>query len=246
MPRVRLSGVSFRYGRSPTPALQNLELELGDGVIGIIGPNGAGKTTLFRLLLGSLAPAAGTLLINGEPPTLYRSRHPLGFLPERLAFEEYLTTGEFLLGLERLTGGMQPSDRLAQLFGGGIGDIWSARLGSLSLGQQRKVELAATLIADPDLLLLDEPTNGLDPSSVAWLRGAVLEQRRPGRTMLIASHHLDELQRVVDHLVLLNRGRVVADLARGAALAKHGSFEAFFLDTLGADASNSGVQMGRE
>lgn len=227
MARIQLRDVTFHHARTGEPALAGLCLEIGEGVTGIVGPNGAGKTTLFRVLLGALTPRAGTVRIDDVVPAAYRTRHPIGFLPERPAFAPYLTVRELLYGLAAVSGPAptEVTDALAPLL--------DRRLGSLSLGETRRVEIAAALCGDPDLLLLDEPTNGLDPLAVGWLRTAIERARRRGRAILIASHHLDELQRMVDQVVVLRGGAVAGVWPRATALSEFGSFETLFQARVG-------------
>lgn len=223
MATIRMEQITFVHGARGARALGGLSMELTEGIVGLVGPNGAGKTTLLRLLLGALLPQAGKVRIDGLEPRAYRNRHPIGFLPERQAFAPYLTVREFLEGVASVAG---PAPGPAIL--GAIAPIRDQRLGSLSLGQARRVEIAAALCGDPDLLLLDEPTNGLDPLAVGWLRQAVEAARRPGRIVLIASHHLDELQRVVDRIAVLRAGTLVGIWPRTEALSEFGSFDQLF------------------
>jgi ABC-type multidrug transport system ATPase subunit len=111
----------------------------------------------------------------------------------------------------------------------GLEEIRGSRLGALSLGQKRRVELAAALLGDPAVLLLDEPTNDLDPLAVAWLRAQIEAHRRPDRLILIASHNLDELQRVAEHLVVLREGELVGTWDAEEVMKTDGSFQDFFL-----------------
>jgi ABC-2 type transport system ATP-binding protein len=168
------------------PALDGVSFAVGAGVTGVIGPNGAGKSTLLRLLAGLHEPDRGTVLVNGSPPRVVRRSGKVGLIPETPIFDDYLTVEEFITGLCRLLD--LTVGRAAQQ----LEEIWHRPLGSLSLGQKRRVELAAALTADPDLILLDEPTNGLDPFAIAQLRETVGSLRNgtratglepsPGRT----------------------------------------------------------------
>lgn len=228
MPVVSIEDLAFAYRgeRGSTPALRGVTIRLEPGVIGVVGPNGAGKSTLLRLLVGLLAPRTGRIVVDGSPLASYRARHAIGFIPDRPAFEEHLTVAAFLEGLEALT---------AAKFGGRAkrvdwawAELSGKLLGELSLGQARRVELAAALIGDPDLILLDEPTNGLDPVAIRELRQAVAALRRPSRTIFIASHHLDELQRLCDWIVVIQNGRVERAERSVDAVRAFGSLEDFF------------------
>jgi len=231
VPDIQLNEVAFRYrrGKTSAPAVQGITAHLRPGITGIVGPNGAGKSTLLRLLMGSLRPLTGRIAIDGMGPSEYRSTSPFGFVPDRLAFDEFLTVRAFLDGLAQMLDvrgiGATPSP---------ISWRWQEladkHLGELSLGQARRVELAAALIGSPELVLLDEPTNGLDPISVRELRETLTELKRGARTILVASHHLDELQRIADAILVIREGRIV-DLATSAEIiARFGSFEAYFLN----------------
>lgn len=216
MPIIHLDRVTVSYPRAPAAALNGVSLTLEPGIVGIVGPNGAGKTTLFRLLLGMVRGLEGAVTIDGMAPDAYRNAHPLGFIPEHPVFAEYLTVGEFLGGLHAMVSEAHGTRPLESGFG--VGELAARRLGELSLGQKRKVELVAAMLGEPLLVLLDEPTNGLDPLAVAELREAVLSLRAPDRLILIASHNLDELQRVVDRVVVLREGRVAGSWTREEAL----------------------------
>lgn len=221
MAEVRLSAVSYRYAGRDRPALNDVSLAIGPGITGIIGPNGAGKSTLFRLIAGVQLPSSGTVLIDGRTPHSYLAGHVIGLQPEAPAFQEELTAGEFLTGLAALT-------RTEPRFPFGTDELRDLRLGQLSLGQKRRVELAAALTGDAQLLLLDEPTNGLDPFAVIAFRDAVHAARTGNRTIIINSHHLDELQRIVDHVVLLNDGRIDLSSSTSEVMDQHGSFDDLF------------------
>ncbi|HWV57930.1 MAG TPA: ATP-binding cassette domain-containing protein [Longimicrobiales bacterium] len=248
MPTVTLTEVRAGYRRRDGDVLRALTLTLSPGVIGIGGPNGAGKSTLLRVLLGCLVPTAGECRIDGEPPGDYLRRAGIGFVPESPAFDDYLTVDEFLTGIRRLARGTElhtGASAVAVDRGGrsesefALDAIRHQRLGRLSLGQRRRVALAAAAAGSPDLMLLDEPTNGLDPVAVAWLREEIQACRRAGRSILIASHHLDELERLVDRIVILRAGRAGAVWDRAAALDRFGSFDALFHATIAAGADST-------
>jgi len=221
MAEVRLSGATHRYPGRHQPALADVSLAIGPGITGIIGPNGAGKSTLFRLIAGVQEPDSGSVLIDGRKPRSYLSQHAIGLQPEAPAFQEELTVDEFLTGLARLA-------RSEPHFPFGTDELRTVRLGQLSLGQKRRVELAAALAGNTELILLDEPTNGLDPFAVIAFRDAVVASRVGNRTIIIASHHLDELQRIVDHVVLLNQGKVDLSCSTSEVVQQYGSFDGLF------------------
>jgi len=219
-----------------TAALRGVDLQLGDGIVGLVGANGAGKTTLLRLAAGLLAPSAGEILVGGRSAVAHRVALGVGIIPEGAHLPPYLTVSAFLDGLRQAAGSPPPTaaeTAIAADFA--IADLAARRLNALSLGQRRRVELLAVLIGDPDLLLLDEPTNGLDPLAMAALRRGLLAAQRPGRLILVSSHHLDELQRIAGWIVLMHEGRIVGSEAAATMLARGGSLEEIFLATAGGE-----------
>lgn len=229
MTDIVMSSLRFRYPKATRDAVTVNSLTIPEGATGVIGPNGAGKTTLFQMITGALLPRSGEILIGGSTPDHYRKTNPIGLTPDRPAFDPYLTVGEFLSGLAERTRKQHPSAfRGRDLIPADLSGIIGSRLNTLSLGEGRRVELAAAFIGDPDLVLLDEPTNGLDPVAVAQLRDGVLSEVRPERTLIVASHHLDELQRVVDRVVILVGGSILGVWDRDAAVSEYGSFDRLF------------------
>ena len=229
---VIVTNIDYAYTRGQS-ALRGVSFAATPGVTGVIGPNAAGKSTLLRLVAAIEPPAAGTITIDGEPANLARAGGRIGFVPEVSLFDEYLRTGEFLDGVAALS--EKPIAAIPQT----VRDLYDRRLDTLSLGQRRRVEIAAAMIGAPTVLLLDEPTNGLDPFAVAELRETALALRAAGACVLISSHHLDELQRIADRLVLLRAGECLGSWNRDAALNEFGSVEALFKTILGNQTSVS-------
>lgn len=219
MPSIHCAGVRHVYPNNVV-ALNGVNLELGTGITGVVGLNGVGKSTLLGILLGALEPTAGSVLIDGMPPNVYRATHGVGYVAEGTRFEGHLRVVEFLDGLAELC-----SAPVYETFG--TESLADRRLDQLSQGQRRRVEIAAALIGGVALLLLDEPTNGLDPIALRELREILLSLRRPGVSVIISSHHLDELERIVDRVVLMTRGAIDAVYTRDELLARYGSFDAF-------------------
>ncbi len=225
--------LELRYADG-TAALRGVDLQLGDGIVGLVGANGAGKTTLLRLAAGLLAPSAGEILVGGRSAVAHRVAVGVGIIPEGAHLPPYLTVSAFLDGLRQAAGSPPPTAAEAAIAADfAIAELAARRLNALSLGQRRRVELLAALIGDPDLLLLDEPTNGLDPLAMAALRRGLLAAQRPGRLILVSSHHLDELQRIAGWIVLMHEGRIVGSEAAATMLARGGSLEEIFLATAG-------------
>jgi ABC-2 type transport system ATP-binding protein len=207
--QIEVSGLSFRYSRHRTRALTDVTCTIAPGITGIIGPNGAGKTTLFRLLLGTLEPSEGRIVIDGSTPSGFRRTGQMGFIPDHPAFPATQTVGSFLYGLCALHN--EPCALPERLR-----EVESRMLTTLSLGESRLVEWFAASINHPSVMLLDEPTNGLDPSAVAVLRNDLKAINDGSRVIIIASHHLDELQRVADCVIVLDRGQIVGTVAANA------------------------------
>lgn len=227
---LALEGVSVSFARGRIVALEDISVTAGAGVVGLVGANGAGKTTLLRAVAGALAPTRGSLRMAGIDAQQYRQTHGIGFIPAHPRFPSYLSVAQFLDGLRLASGSPGPTaaeEGIAEEFG--LARIAGRRLETLSLGQCRRVEVAAALIGDPDLILFDEPTNGLDPIAMSQLRAGILAARRPGRCILVSSHHLDELQRLADRVLFLRAGRLVGDHGAAELAADGASLETRFL-----------------
>ena len=227
MSTIEISNVSFRYPGSRSAALEDVSFRAGPGIIGLVGPNGAGKSTLLRLMAGLESPSAGEIHVHGKAPAALAHAGAIGLIPETPLFDEYLTVNEFIGGLGALSE-MDAAGALA-----GVATIRDSRLGALSLGQKRRVELAAATLGMPGLLLLDEPTNGLDPFAVTELRNRVIALRNDLLWIVFSSHHLDELQRIADTIIVLQAGRSLGCWSRDQVMNEHGSLEALFHDILG-------------
>lgn len=213
-PAASLQGVHFAYGRST--ALRDVSFDLPRGsFVGLLGRNGAGKTTTMALLAGLLAPSSGSVRVLGHghhenPDDLARR---LGYLPERPPLYPAMEVGDFLLFCARLKGLSEPAARarVADLAGPyGLDEVLATPCGRLSHGYRQRAGLAAAMAGDPELLLLDEPTAGLDPAQAQATR-TILKAETGRRTVLLCSHHLGEVERLCDRLVILHEGRVVAD-----------------------------------
>ena len=205
---VSTTELTRRFG--PVTALDRLTVELpGAGVIGLVGPNGSGKSTLIRILLGLIRPTGGGACVLGLPvasPAAYASR--VGVLVESPAFLPGLSARTNLVSLARLRS--LPLDRvdvvLAQV--GLVGrDREPAR--RFSLGMKQRLGIAAALLSDPELLILDEPTNGLDPAGIVEIRELMRDLGRNGRTVIVSSHQLSEIEAVCDHLMVIRFGELI-------------------------------------
>jgi ABC-2 type transport system ATP-binding protein len=231
---VVLHDLRVAFGGGKLVALDGITVSLRGGIVGLVGANGAGKTTLLRCVAGAQTPSSGSVSIGGTEARRYRQQMPLGFIPAQARFPAYLSVAQFLSGLRQACGNPAITDGerdLASAFD--LERLGDRRLNTLSLGQSRRVEVVAALIGDPDLVLFDEPTNGLDPIAMTQLRQGILAAERPGRCIIVSSHHLDELQRLASRVLFLKDGRLVGDHSAADLAAAGQSLEARFLSTEG-------------
>ncbi len=201
--------VTVRY--KGQTVLQGVSLEVPGGQkLALVGPNGAGKTTLLRTLVG-LVPYSGTVLVDGVDTRgrPVEARRRVGYVPQLVAFPPHLTAGEVVALAQELRG--LPPDPAPVLHGAGLGPHGRKRVGELSGGMLRRLGVAVAQLGDPPVLVLDEPTSYLDREGEAWLVDWL--RSAAGRTVVVASHQLRGLDRLVDRVVLLDAGRVVADVA---------------------------------
>ncbi|SEK34671.1 ABC-2 type transport system ATP-binding protein [Nonomuraea pusilla] len=207
---IEVSGLRKRYGQ--TMALDGMSFTVTPGrVTGFVGPNGAGKSTTMRVILGLDAADGGHALVGGRPYRSLRSplRH-LGALLDAAALHPGRTARHHLLWLAHSQGlGVRRVDEVIELVG--LAPVARRRAGGFSLGMRQRLGIAAALLGDPPALMLDEPVNGLDPEGVVWIRGLLRSLAAEGRAVLVSSHLMSELQDTADHLVVVGRGRVVAD-----------------------------------
>jgi ABC-2 type transport system ATP-binding protein len=209
---IDVTGLRKRFG--PTMALDGMTFGVQPGqVTGFVGPNGAGKSTTMRVILGLDAADEGTALIGGQP---YRTlRHPLshvGALLDAAALQPSRSARNHLLWLAHSQGlGRQRVDEVVAQ--AGLQSAIKRRAGGYSLGMRQRLGIAAALLGDPPVLILDEPFNGMDPEGIVWMRGFLRGLAAEGRAVFVSSHLMSELQDTADHLVVVGRGRVIADAA---------------------------------
>jgi len=228
---LELAGVSKRYGLRRALERVNLALPAGTAV-GLLGPNGAGKTTALRLLLGFTRPTLGSVRLRGRDPYDPRSREGLGYLPERLRLPARMSLSAFLHlhgALAGLEGRALERAVEAVIERTGLRERTHELLGSLSKGLAQRAGFAQALLGEPELLFLDEPGSGLDPLGVRDARDWIRAARGQGRTLLISSHVLTEVEKVCDHIVILHEGRVVTSGALDALLLAGESLEDAFV-----------------
>ena len=207
---IEVAGLRKRFGS--TLALDGMTFTVSPGqVTGFVGPNGAGKSTTMRVILGLDAPDAGHALIGGRP---YRSlRRPLtqvGALLDAAALQPSRTARNHLLWLAHSQGlGARRVDEvIAQA---GLQKAARRKAGGYSLGMRQRLGIAAALLGDPPVLMLDEPFNGMDPEGIVWMRGFLAALAAEGRAVLVSSHLMSELQETAGHVVIVGRGKVIAD-----------------------------------
>jgi ABC-2 type transport system ATP-binding protein len=209
---VRLTGLIKRYGE--VTAVDGLHLTIRRGeVVALLGPNGAGKSTTIDMLLGLVRPDAGSALLYGMPPARAVAEGRVGALLQSGGLLPDLTAAETV----RLAAALAKRPRpVAEVIDrAGLGAFAGRRVGQLSGGQQQRVRFAVALVADPDLLVLDEPTTGLDVESRRAFWAAMRAETAQGRTVLFATHYLDEADAYADRIVLMRAGQVVADGSAG-------------------------------
>jgi ABC-2 type transport system ATP-binding protein len=206
--RIDVTGLTKWFG--PVTALDGLTFAVRPGVVtGFLGPNGAGKTTTLRCLLGLVTPDSGAATIDGRPyGSLAQPLRTVGAALESSSFHPGRSARAHLQVMA-LAAGIDPA-RCEELLGlVGLGELADRRVGGYSLGMRQRLALAQALLGDPPVLLLDEPANGLDPAGIAWLRGFLRTLAGEGRTVLVSSHVLAEVQQTVDDVVVIARGRLV-------------------------------------
>lgn len=193
-------------------AVEEFSLQIAEGeILGIAGPNGAGKSTLIAMLLGFLHPTIGEVEIDGLPARTYVERNGIGYLSELVAIPPRWRADTALIRYSTLAGvpagqtGARVDELLQQL---GLTEHRGKKIKALSKGNLQRLGLAQALIRDERILVLDEPTHGLDPVWTQRFRDVVEGLRRPDRTIVIASHNLDELQRLADRVAIIDRGRL--------------------------------------
>jgi ABC-2 type transport system ATP-binding protein len=217
------------YG--PATAVDTLTFTAKPGLItGFLGPNGAGKSTTMRVVLGLARPDSGRALLDGRP---YRSyRHPLrrlGALLEARSVHPGRTAYDHLAWLAQTQGiGERRVKKVLEQVG--LAGVAHTRVGAYSLGMGQRLGVAAALLGDPAMVMLDEPMNGLDPEGMVWIRGLLRDLAAQGRTVLVSSHLMSEMDKLADHLVVIGHGRLLADATPAVLRAGHDSLEDAFLE----------------
>lgn len=201
------------WHRPKVRAVNRVDFQVRPGeIFGLLGPNGSGKSTILKMILGLLVPSAGSLRVFGLPPRHVRSKERVGYLPEETPLYPFLTAGEildFYAGLFDLSRATRRA-RVAQLLDMvGLRHARGRPVGEFSKGMLRRVGLAQALLNDPDLVVLDEPTSGLDPLGCRHVKDLVLALARRGKTVLLSSHLLADVEDICDRVAILCNGAVI-------------------------------------
>src|SRR5712691_9660426 len=200
------------WGRQKKIALQALNLQINRGeIFGLLGPNGSGKTTTIKLLLGLLFPTEGDALVLGEPAINVKKNERIGYLPEESYLYRFLNAEETLDFYGRLfdmpaSHRRNQSAKLIDMVG--LTSDKKRALKEYSKGMRQRIGLAQALINDPDLVILDEPTSGLDPIGTRWMKDLIIRLRKQGKTVLMCSHRLEDVQDVCDRIAILHDGEL--------------------------------------
>ena len=219
--RIVATGLTKFYSKGALPALDNVDLEIGQGTFGLLGPNGAGKTTLIKILSTQMAPTSGRVRVGAWDLQKDRSevRGSLGYLPQHFGAYPQLTAWEFLDYMDRLAAGRRRNGRKARvrdaLENVGLYDARDRRTGTFSGGMMRRLGIAQAIVGDPELLVVDEPTVGLDPEERIRFRG-ILARLSRDRAILISTHIVGDISSTCDDLAVLNAGRIVYRGSPGA------------------------------
>ena len=225
------------WGRQKKVALRALNLDVRKGeIFGLLGPNGSGKTTTIKLLLGLLFPTEGEAFIFGQPAADVRKNEKIGYLPEESYLYRFLNAEETLDFYGRLFD-LTPAkrnSRAAELIEKvGLKNDRKRVLREYSKGMRQRIGLAQALINDPDLVILDEPTSGLDPSGARWMKDVISDLRTSGKTVIMCSHRLEDVQDICDRIAILSDGELQA----------YGEVEHLLQDTNRVEMRASGLQL---
>ncbi len=215
---IEVTGLRKRFGT--TKALDGMTFTVAPGqVTGFVGPNGAGKSTTMRVILGLDAADAGSALIGGQPyGSLRRPLSHVGSLLDAAALQPSRSARNHLLWLAHSQGlGSKRVDTVIDQ--AGLASVANRRAGAYSLGMRQRLGIAAALLGDPPVLLFDEPFNGMDPEGIVWMRGFLRAMAAEGRAVLVSSHLMSELEDTADHVVVVGRGKVIADTSVSELIA---------------------------
>lgn len=216
---VEVRNVTKRFGK--LEALRGVSAEFPQGITALVGPNASGKTTLLKCILGLVIPQEGEIRVMGERVTGHPEiRRHIGYMPQMVQFPENLSVSEILAWVQDLRGVQVDLDPWIRWLG--LEAFLDKPFGTLSGGTRQKVGMVVALMFDPPILILDEPTAGLDPLSNQMFKERILAEKEKGKTVILSSHILSELEHLADRVVFLLEGRVVFEGSRDALLQHTG------------------------
>ena len=250
---IEIQGLTKRYGART--AVDNITATIRPGMVtGFLGPNGAGKSTTMRTVIGLDQPTSGTVTVNGKRYAEHRDpMHEVGALLDAKAIHTGRTAFNHLLAMAA-THGIGKARVHEVIAMTGLESVAKKRVGGFSLGMGQRLGIAAALLGDPQTLILDEPVNGLDPEGVIWVRQLTKHLASQGRTIFLSSHLMSEMAQTADQLIILGRGRIIADapmheilaLATGTAVTVRTPQAAELADRIsGSDVTVSSAEGGR-
>ena len=216
---IEAHAVAKRYGEKT--AVDDLTFTVQPGLVtGFLGPNGAGKTTTMRLILGLDYPTSGSVTVNGKPfSALYSPMRAVGTLLDAKAAHGGRSAYNHLLCLAQTND--IPRRRVDEVLSiVGLSAVARKRSRGFSLGMSQRLGVAAALLGDPDILMFDEPVNGLDPEGILWIRNLMKGLAAEGRTVFVSSHLMSEMENTADHLVVIGRGKLIADCSMHEFIAR--------------------------
>ena len=209
---IRLEQVTKNYGS--VQGISNISLEMESGITGILGPNGAGKSTTMKIILGLSRPSRGIVRVNGNDPfTDWKLKRKFGFVPEYDCFYEHMSGLDYVSYFLRMHDvGKEKAEKMARkaLSELGLGDAMERRIDTYSRGMRQKTKVARATVFDPDILIMDEPFQGADPTTRGLLMKKLTEWADKGKTILISSHILHDVQSLTDNIMLINNGKMLA------------------------------------
>jgi ABC-2 type transport system ATP-binding protein len=207
---IEARGLTKRYGEKT--AVDGVDFTVQPGAVtGFLGPNGAGKSTTMRMIIGLDAPTSGTVTVNGRRYAQHSAPlHEVGALLEAKSIHPGRSAFDHLMALA-YTNGISRARASEVIELTGLQSVARKRAGAFSLGMGQRLGIAAALLGDPQTVMLDEPVNGLDPEGVLWIRNLLTSLAAEGRTVFVSSHLMSEMALVADHLIVVGRGRVLAD-----------------------------------
>jgi ABC-2 type transport system ATP-binding protein len=216
---IEARALTKRYGEKT--AVDHLTFTVCPGMVtGFLGPNGAGKTTTMRLILGLDYPTDGTVTVNGKPfSALYSPMREVGALLDAKAAHGGRSAYNHLLCLAQTND--IPRRRVDEVLSiVGLPEVARKQSRDFSLGMSQRLGIAATLLGDPDILMFDEPVNGLDPEGILWIRNLMKGLAAEGRTVFVSSHLMSEMENTADHVIVIGRGKLIADCPVGEFIAR--------------------------